>query len=117
VRAPDLASDADLVRRLVAREAAAGERRRSRCVRCRRAIPAGKRRDALYCSERCNRDHRRERVEILRREVRLAVRAAKVVVACHCGEPLDTSVRPGPVPRQCGRCYQREYMRRRRGSR
>jgi hypothetical protein len=108
-----LVTDADLARRLAAREARAGERARVRCKRrsCRRMIPPGKRADAVWCSEQCKRAGRWEERDVLMREVRREVRTL-APTACPCGAALDTSLRPGPVPRQCARCYAREYMRR-----
>jgi hypothetical protein len=108
-----LVTEADVARRLAAREASAGERARVRCKRrrCRKAIPPGKRADAVYCSEACKRSARWEEVDVLKAEIRHARRDLQTAAACLCGATLDTRRRPGPVPRKCARCYAREYMR------
>jgi hypothetical protein len=113
-----LVSEAELANRLAAREARRGERARVRCKRlgCRKAIPEGKRADAVYCSERCARAARWAERDALVREFRHTIRAGKAAGACACGAALDTRFRPGPVPGRCGRCYQREYQRRRRAA-
>lgn len=108
-----IVTDADLARRLAAREAREGERSRVRCKRrcCRKAIPEHKRADAVYCSEKCKRASRRNERDELVQEIRHTLRSGKTVSACACGAALETR-RTGPVPQQCGRCYIRDYMRR-----
>lgn len=113
-------TEADLVRLRRERESRVGEKGRVRCRRCRGAIPEGKRADAVYCSVACKRRYRWEKRNELTKEIRDAVRGMKVVAQCECGEPLDTRVRPGPVPKQCKKCYfrdaQRQYRERKRSA-
>ncbi len=108
----DFYSNDEHARRIDERQARCDLRQRIRCVRCHRKIPEGKRADAMYCSDWCRRRHRFERLDLIRREIYVAMRMLRVVERCECGEPLDTSVRPGPVPIRCKRCYTREAMRR-----
>lgn len=111
-RGVELATDADAERLDSLRRACRSLPGRVRCKRCRGAIPGGKRRDSLYCSEPCKRAYRWERRDALVREIRIAVREAKVVPRCACGAELRTDVRPGSVPTACKRCYMREAQRR-----
>jgi hypothetical protein len=113
-RAVDFATDADLDRLRSLRRACESLPRRVRCKRCREAIPVGKRRDAIYCSTECKRVYGWEQRAKLVHEIRVAVRAAKIVPACTCGTPLRTDLRRGPVPQVCTRCYMREAQRRHR---
>jgi hypothetical protein len=116
VSEPQHYGEDDLRRRLAAREACARLSRRARCVRCKAAIPAGKRADAKYCSAACKARHRWEQRDLLKREIRLTLRAMKTKERCDCGTPLDVRVRVGPVPTLCERCYNREWMRRKRAA-
>jgi predicted nucleic acid-binding Zn ribbon protein len=107
-------AEAELVKRVDARRASRGVRQHVRCVRCRKAIPASKRADAKYCSEKCKRQYNPEQRYKLQREIRVIARAGKIVPHCiDCGAPLEMRVRPGPVPTRCLRCYnamkQREH--------
>lgn len=112
----ELSPESDLLRLRREREARRGERQHVRCRRCRKLIPECKRADAVYCSKVCKRSYRWERRNELVREVRLAVRNLKVVPVCPCGAELNTTPRPGPVPKFCKRCYAREAMRQWRAS-
>jgi len=106
------ATNDDLTRLRSAREQARGQRCQLRCRRCHCLIPPGKRADAVYCSTKCKRAYRWEKLDLLRREIRLALRALKVREHCLCGAALDTTVRRGPVPQQCRRCYMRQARQR-----
>lgn len=111
---PELASTEHQQALLEARALRTGERDRERCRRCNSKIPPQKRRQAIYCSEPCKQAYRAEQRDMLRAEIRAAVRSLAPTL-CACGAQLDTSLRPGPLPQPpCRRCRDREYRRQRR---
>lgn len=105
-------SDSEHLARVHARRLAeASGVRALRCRHCRKAIPEGRRKDALHCSDVCASRATGRRKYALLREVRAARRALERVAACGCGEPLAVRGK-GPVPRACVRCRCRAAQQR-----
>lgn len=109
----ELSSEQDLERRIEARRHVEHLRAHVRCRKCKKFIPDGVRRDAVYCSIECNnKDAWRER-NILRAEIRGMVRELQAPKNCACGAPLDNRPgRRGPVAKSCKRCRDRIAARR-----
>jgi hypothetical protein len=109
----ELSGEADLSRRIDARRfLQKAQVRKTRCKRCRRLIPETRRADALYCSQKCHDDYRREQLTKFRSELRGEVRLLTAPTHCPCGTPLDN--RPGKrgkVAKKCLRCRNNENAR------
>lgn len=112
--ASELLSDVDHESRIKLRIALEGvTRRRIKCKRCNKLIPEERRRDAIYCSVRCQRNYRREQITALRTEMRGEYRIIACPTECECGATLNNGPgRHGPPARWCGkRCRDREAQR------
>lgn len=89
-----LVSEADLRRRVAAREFLRGSRQRVRCRHCRKSIPPERRADARYCSRDCKDEHHGRKRAALRQEVDRANRAVRARAPCRrCGGPMPAGKR------------------------
>lgn len=107
----EILTKTDLERRIQARRAMEGQRRRVRCKRCRKQIPEERRSVAVYCSPACHNSHRWEVQTALRAEIRDTVRSMQPS-ACECGAPLSLRGKSGRIARSCKQCRDRKAQKR-----
>lgn len=110
------ASESEHARRVGARRLLQGDRRpavadRVLCARCKARI-VGRRPQAKYCCERCKNAHRWEQRDLLRLEIKRAIRLERAPTRCPvCGESLDQTIKAGPPPTGHKRCLKRLWQR------
>jgi hypothetical protein len=108
----NLTTDADLSRRIDARQSVAA-RRHERCKRCRMTIPEDRRVDSRFCSRLCHNNWQWEQREALLTEIRHARRSEVAPAFCACGNAIDNRAeRPGPIAFKCKKCKMREKNKR-----